>query len=49
MRLAAFGSTGGTGDEVVRQASAAGHAVIAVARDPRRAPKDAGASVSVAG
>jgi putative NADH-flavin reductase len=34
MRLVVFGSTGGTGAEVVRQAAAAGHVVTAVARNP---------------
>ncbi|WP_336852393.1 SDR family oxidoreductase [Sinomonas albida] len=36
MKLTVFGATGGTGREVVRQASAAGHEVTAVVRDPAR-------------
>lgn len=34
MRLAIFGATGGTGEQVVRQALAAGHQVTAFARRP---------------
>src|SRR5438105_10381321 len=34
MRLIVFGSTGGTGRQLVQQALAAGHAVTAIARDP---------------
>ncbi|HSX71346.1 MAG TPA: NAD(P)H-binding protein [Pseudomonas sp.] len=34
MRLAVFGATGATGRHVVSQALAAGHEVIAIARDP---------------
>jgi putative NADH-flavin reductase len=36
MRLTIFGATGGTGTELVRQALASGHQVIAVVRDPAR-------------
>ena len=38
MKLVVFGSTGGTGREVVGQALAAGHAVTAVARNPSGIP-----------
>jgi putative NADH-flavin reductase len=38
VRLAVFGATGGTGVELVRQALAAGHEVIALARDPGTVP-----------
>ena len=36
MNLTVFGATGGIGQEVVRQALAAGHRVTAVVRDPAR-------------
>lgn len=36
MRLTVFGATGGIGQEIVRQAVAAGHQVTAVVRDPAR-------------
>lgn len=36
MRIAVFGATGGTGRQVVEQALTAGHAVVALARDPAR-------------
>ncbi|MZD04125.1 NAD(P)H-binding protein [Streptomyces sp. SID5785] len=36
MRLTVFGATGGVGQEIVRQALAAGHEVTAVVRDPAR-------------
>ncbi|SFX85879.1 SDR family oxidoreductase [Streptomyces atratus] len=38
MRITVFGATGGVGQEVVRQAVAAGHEVTAVVRDPARLP-----------
>ena len=34
MRIAVFGSTGGTGQQIVAQALAAGHEVTAVTRNP---------------
>ncbi|MFD8110920.1 NAD(P)-dependent oxidoreductase [Streptomyces microflavus] len=39
MRITVFGATGGIGQEVVRQALAAGHEVTAVVRDPDRLPE----------
>lgn len=36
MKLTVFGATGGVGQEIVRQALAAGHRVTAVVRDPAR-------------
>ena len=36
MRIAVFGATGGTGQQVVQQALAGGHAVTALVRDPAR-------------
>jgi putative NADH-flavin reductase len=36
MRITVFGATGGVGQEIVRQALAAGHEVTAVVRDPAR-------------
>jgi len=36
MRLTIFGATGGTGTQLVEQALAAGHDVVAVVRDPAR-------------
>ncbi|CAL9547461.1 NAD(P)-dependent oxidoreductase [Streptomyces griseomycini] len=36
MNLTVFGATGGVGQEIVRQALAAGHRVTAVVRDPAR-------------
>ncbi|MFG3008724.1 NAD(P)-dependent oxidoreductase [Streptomyces calvus] len=38
MNLTVFGATGGIGQEIVRQALAAGHRVTAVVRDPARLP-----------
>lgn len=38
MRCTVFGATGGTGQELVRQALEAGHEVTAVVRDPARLP-----------
>lgn len=36
MHLTVFGGTGGTGEQVIRAALAAGHTVVAPARDPAR-------------
>lgn len=36
MRLVVFGATGGTGQQIVSQALAAGHAVAALVRDPAK-------------
>lgn len=36
MKIAVFGATGGTGQQVVQQALAAGHSVSALVRDPSR-------------
>ncbi|WP_329118683.1 NAD(P)-dependent oxidoreductase [Streptomyces sp. NBC_01465] len=38
MKLTVFGATGGIGQEIVKQALAAGHQVTAVVRDPARLP-----------
>ncbi|MGC5411015.1 NAD(P)H-binding protein, partial [Streptomyces sp. DT225] len=38
MKLTVFGATGGIGQEIVRQAGAAGHEGTAVVRDPARLP-----------
>ncbi|MFF4082464.1 NAD(P)-dependent oxidoreductase [Streptomyces sp. NPDC001777] len=38
MRITVFGATGGVGQEIVRQAVAAGHEVTAVVRDPAGLP-----------
>jgi putative NADH-flavin reductase len=43
MRLTVFGATGAVGQEIVRQAMAAGHEVTAVVRDPARLPEGLGA------
>lgn len=40
MRLTIFGATGGTGLELLRQGTAAGHTVTAVVRDPHRVPAE---------
>jgi uncharacterized protein YbjT (DUF2867 family) len=34
MRIAVFGATGGTGEQVIRQALDRGHHVVALARNP---------------
>ena len=39
MRLLVIGGTGGTGQQIVRQAAAAGHEVTALARDTEKAEK----------
>jgi putative NADH-flavin reductase len=36
MKLALFGATGGTGTEILKQAIAAGHTVVALVRDPSK-------------
>lgn len=36
MKIALFGATGGTGQQIVQQALADGHTVVALARDPSR-------------
>lgn len=38
MKIAVFGATGGTGQEIVKQALAQGHDVTAFVRDPARMP-----------
>lgn len=40
MKIAVFGATGGIGRHVVRAATAAGHEVRALVRDPNRMPAD---------
>ncbi|MCX4969932.1 SDR family oxidoreductase [Streptomyces sp. NBC_00654] len=46
MRITVFGSTGGIGQELVRQGTEAGHEVTIVVRDPERLPEGpAGAAV----
>lgn len=47
MRLTIFGATGGTGSELVKQATAAGHDVTAVVRDPARLALPSGAHLRV--
>ena len=47
MRLTVFGATGGIGTNVVRQALAAGHEVVAVVRDPARLAVPAGRGLGV--
>jgi putative NADH-flavin reductase len=48
MRLTVFGASGRTGRELVRQATDAGHDVIAVVRDPARLPIGLTSRVQVA-
>lgn len=45
MKVAVFGATGGTGQQVVAQALAAGHTVQALARTPEKLPAHAGLTV----
>lgn len=47
MRLTVFGATGGTGQQLVRQALAAGNEVVAVVRDPARLPVPDGPGLRV--
>ncbi len=47
MRLTVFGATGRIGSQVVRQALAAGHEVVAVVRDPARLTVPAGTGLGV--
>lgn len=47
MRLTVFGATGGTGMQLVRQALAADHGVVAVVRDPARLPVESHPSLRV--
>ena len=47
MRITVFGATGRIGTEVVRQALAAGHEVVAVVRDPARLAVPAGPGLGV--
>jgi putative NADH-flavin reductase len=47
MKVTVFGATGGVGSEVVRQAVAAGHEVVAVVRDPARLTVPAGPGLGV--
>jgi putative NADH-flavin reductase len=47
MRVTVFGATGGIGTDVVRQALAAGHEVVAVVRDAGRLTVPAGAGLGV--
>jgi putative NADH-flavin reductase len=47
MKVTVFGATGGVGSEVVRQAVAAGHEVVAVVRDPARLTVPVGPGLGV--
>ena len=48
MRIAVLGATGQTGRQLVRQALARGHEVVALARDPRQLTPAPGLTVAVA-
>lgn len=48
MRVVVFGSTGGIGGEVVDRALAAGHQVVAVARDPAKVAQRDGVTAAAA-
>ena len=49
MKLIVFGPTGGTGGQIVRQALAAGHSVVAIARKPEAVSLNHSRLVVVAG
>lgn len=45
MKIALFGATGGTGRQIIAQATAAGHEIQALVRDPARLPHINGVTV----
>src|SRR5699024_10858041 len=47
MKLTVFGATGGTGQQIVRQALRAGHEITAVVRDPARLGLEPGENLDV--